>query len=126
MARTPPDLDEFVEHRTLLKDERALVSGKRGATRRGFAVPLKFSTRYGRFPRGRAELPGEAVEFAARQVRVPASEPESYDGPHGRVPPRAGPGGTVGPAVARRASSRPRRAGATASWGPLRRRPRSR
>ncbi|WP_432124494.1 DUF4158 domain-containing protein [Streptomyces sp. C10-9-1] len=79
MARTPLDLDELVEHWTLLKDEQALVSGKRGATRLGFAVLLKFYTQYGRFPRNRAELPGEAVEFVARQVQVPALELESYD-----------------------------------------------
>ncbi|MFE6977237.1 Tn3 family transposase [Streptomyces sp. NPDC057682] len=78
MARTPLDLDELVEHWTLLKDEQALVSGKRGATRLGFAVLLKFYTQYGRFPRNRAELPGEAVEFVARQVQVPALELESY------------------------------------------------
>ncbi|WP_405825068.1 DUF4158 domain-containing protein [Streptomyces sp. NBC_01390] len=77
MARTP--LDELVEHWTLLKDEQALVSGKRGVTRLGFAVLLKFYTQYGRFPRNRAQLPGEAVEFVARQVQVPASELESYD-----------------------------------------------
>ncbi|MFE9826796.1 DUF4158 domain-containing protein [Streptomyces sp. NPDC005791] len=79
MARTPLDLDELVEHWTLLKDEQTLVSGKRGATRLGFAVLLKFYTQYGRFPRNRAELPGEAVEFVARQVQVPALELESYD-----------------------------------------------
>ncbi|MFF5279925.1 hypothetical protein [Streptomyces sp. NPDC000133] len=45
MARTPLDLDELVEHWTLLKDEQALVSGKRGATRLGFAVLLKFCFR---------------------------------------------------------------------------------
>ncbi|MGW0390621.1 DUF4158 domain-containing protein [Streptomyces sp. NPDC003042] len=73
------DLDELVEHWTLLKDEQGLVSGKRGATRLGFAVLLKFYTQYGRFPRGRAELPGEAVEFVARQVQVPASELGFYD-----------------------------------------------
>lgn len=56
MARTPLDLDELVEHWTLLKDEQAPVSGKRGATRLGFAVLLKFYTQYGRFPRSRAEL----------------------------------------------------------------------
>jgi len=61
VARTPLDLDELVEHWTLLRDEQALVSGKPGATRLGFTVPLKFCTQYGRFPRGRAELPGEAV-----------------------------------------------------------------
>jgi hypothetical protein len=44
VARTLSDPDELVEQRTLLKDEQALVSGKRGATRLGFAVLLKFST----------------------------------------------------------------------------------
>lgn len=79
MARTPLDLDELVEHWTLLKDEQALVSGKRGATRLGFAVLLKFYTQYGRFPRNRAEIPGEAVEFVARQVQVPALELGLYE-----------------------------------------------
>ncbi|MDX3570188.1 hypothetical protein [Streptomyces sp. ID05-47C] len=45
MARTPSDLDDLVEHWTLLKDEQGLVSGKRGATRLGFAVLLKFYQR---------------------------------------------------------------------------------
>jgi hypothetical protein len=50
VARTPLDLDDLVEHWTLLKDEQPLVSGKRDATRLGFAVLLKFYTQYGRFP----------------------------------------------------------------------------
>ena len=50
------DLDELVEHWTVLEDERELVAGKRGPTRLGFALMLKFYTRSGRFPRGRAEL----------------------------------------------------------------------
>ncbi|MEU0742232.1 DUF4158 domain-containing protein [Streptomyces sp. NPDC006134] len=69
----------WYEHWTLLEDERALVSGKRGTTRLGFAVLLKFYTQYGRFPRGRFELPGEAVEFVARQLQVPASELDAYE-----------------------------------------------
>lgn len=73
------DVDELVEHWTLLKDEQALVAGKRGATRLGFAVLLKFYTQYGRFPRGRFELPVEAVEFVARQVQVAASELDAYE-----------------------------------------------
>lgn len=40
---------------------------------------LKFYTQYGRFHRNRAELPGEAVEFVARQVQVPVSELDNYD-----------------------------------------------
>ncbi|MFF4214736.1 DUF4158 domain-containing protein [Streptomyces nondiastaticus] len=79
MARTPLDLDDLVEHWRLLKGEQGLVAGKRGATRLGFAVLLKFYTQYGRFPRGRFELPGEAVESVARQVQVPASVPPCAD-----------------------------------------------
>ncbi|MEV8417644.1 hypothetical protein AB0P45_29185 [Streptomyces niveus] len=58
MARTPPDLDELVEHWMLLKDEQALVSGKCGATRLGFAVLLKFYTQYGWFPWGSCRVGG--------------------------------------------------------------------
>ena len=35
------DLDELVEHWTLLDDEQALIAGKRGSTRLGFALLLK-------------------------------------------------------------------------------------
>jgi Domain of unknown function (DUF4158)/Tn3 transposase DDE domain len=73
------DLDELVEHWTLLDDERQLIAGKRGPTRLGFAVLLKFYARAGRFPRGRAELDDEAVAFVARQVGVPASELGFYE-----------------------------------------------
>jgi hypothetical protein len=66
------NLDELVEHWTLLDDERELVAGKRGPTRLGFALLLKFYTRAGRFPRGRGELPDDAVSFVARQVGVDA------------------------------------------------------
>jgi hypothetical protein len=68
------DLDELAEHWTLVEDERELVAGKQGPTRLGFALLLKFYTRAGRFPRGRAELEDDAVAFVARQVGVPASD----------------------------------------------------
>jgi hypothetical protein len=42
LGRSPLDLDELVEHWTVLEDER----GKRGATRLGFALLLEFFTRH--------------------------------------------------------------------------------
>ncbi|MFI6662481.1 hypothetical protein ACIBL8_44040 [Streptomyces sp. NPDC050523] len=45
----------------------------------GIVVILKFYTQYGRFPRGRFELPGEAAEVVARQVQVPALELDTYE-----------------------------------------------
>jgi len=73
------DLDELVDHWTLLKDERELIAGKRGPTRLGFALLLKFYAQAGRFPRGRAELDDDAVAFVARQVGVPASDLGFYE-----------------------------------------------
>jgi hypothetical protein len=73
------DLDELVEHWTVLEDERTLVDAKRGATRLGLALLLKFYTRHGRFPTGGSELPGEVVEFVARQVQVAPADLRSYE-----------------------------------------------
>ena len=78
MARSL-DLDELVEHWTLLDDEQELIAGKRGPKRLGFALLLKFYTRLGQFPRGRGELPDEAVEFVARQVGVEPTELGFYE-----------------------------------------------
>ncbi|MEV4186248.1 DUF4158 domain-containing protein, partial [Streptosporangium canum] len=72
-------MDELVEHWTVLEDELELVAGKRGPTRLGFALLLKFYTRHGRFPRGRAEFADEVVDHVARQVKVSASELGLYD-----------------------------------------------
>lgn len=73
------ELDELVEHFTLLPDEVALLRNKFGATRLGFALLLKFFVRAGRFPSGRSELGDQVVEFVAGQVGVPASELGFYD-----------------------------------------------
>jgi hypothetical protein len=73
------DLDELVEHWTVLDDERALVDAKYGGTRLGFALLLKHYTRHGRFATGRADLPDAAIEFVARQLEVPAVEIGAYE-----------------------------------------------
>ncbi|WP_103382797.1 Tn3 family transposase [Pseudonocardia dioxanivorans] len=73
------ELDELVEHFTLLPDETALLRNKTGATRLGFALLLKFFVRAGRFPSGRSELGDEVVEFVAGQVGVSGSELGFYD-----------------------------------------------
>ena len=79
VRRPPVEVDELVEHWTVLEDEEQLVAGKRGATRLGFALLLKFYTRLGRFPRGRSELPQEAVDFVAHQMKVAAGELDFYE-----------------------------------------------
>ena len=73
------ELDEFVEHFTLLPDEVARLRNKSGPTRLGFALLLKFFTHRGRFPAGRWELADEVVEFVAKQVGVAGAELGFYD-----------------------------------------------
>ncbi|GGQ31435.1 DUF4158 domain-containing protein [Streptosporangium pseudovulgare] len=80
MSREPTGMDELVDHWTVLDDERDLVLEKRGGAQRlGFALVLKFYTRHGRFPRGRAEFSDEVVEFVARQVKVSGAEFGLYE-----------------------------------------------
>ena len=74
------NLDELVEHWTLLEDERDLVAGKRGATRLGFRVVAEVLCPVRAVPGG----PGRARRtrssaFVARQVKVPASELGFYE-----------------------------------------------
>ena len=54
------DIEQLVEHWTVLHEEQGLVAGKHGATRLAFTCLLKFYTRHGRFPQGRSELADEA------------------------------------------------------------------
>jgi len=73
------ELEELVEHFTLLPDELRLLRNKTGATRLGFGLLLKYLAWKGRWPRGRSELPDNAIEHVARQVKVPAEELGFYD-----------------------------------------------
>ena len=59
-------LEELLEFWTLLDDERELVAGKRGSTRIGFALLLRFFTLHGRFPADAGEYPLEVVDFVGR------------------------------------------------------------
>jgi hypothetical protein len=83
----------LVEHWTLLDGDRELVAGKRGASRLAFALMLKFYARHGRFPDDHADLPGDVVEFVARQVQVAPEAVRGYEflRPDDRVPPRPDP-----------------------------------
>jgi hypothetical protein len=73
------DVDELVEFWTLLDEDRALLVGRRGAPALGFAMLLKYYSRFGRFPSGRSDLADGVVGFVARQVGVPASDLDFYE-----------------------------------------------
>jgi hypothetical protein len=74
------DPDELIDRWTLVGDEPDRMAGKRGPTKLGFALMLRFYTERGRFPRGRSEIPDAAVEYVARQVGVDRTEPLPWSG----------------------------------------------
>jgi hypothetical protein len=72
--------EDLVASWTLVEqDERELVAYKRGATRLGFALMLKFFEIEARFPRHASEFPPAAVAYVARQVDVAPTELGGYE-----------------------------------------------
>lgn len=70
---------DLVEHWTLVGAEQDLVVAKHRDTQLGFALLLRFYGWFGRFPRVRAELHKDVVEFAARQLGVDAGSWGFYE-----------------------------------------------
>lgn len=71
--------EDLVECWTLVENDWRLVGSKRGATRLGFTLLLKFFEQEAQFPEHADEVPQAAVEYVASQVRVEPSEFGSYD-----------------------------------------------
>ena len=72
--------EDLVGSWTLVEqDERELVAYKRGATRLGFALMLKFFELEARFPRHAGEFPPAVVAYVARQVDVDPGELAGYE-----------------------------------------------
>ena len=73
------DEDELIGNWTLAGDELEQLSGRCGAAKLGFALPLRFYAVHGRFPAGRSVIPDQAVAHVARLVDVPAAELGFYE-----------------------------------------------
>jgi TnpA family transposase len=71
--------EELAAQWTLLPDERRLVDSKRGPSRLGFAVLLKFFQNEGRFPERPQEVPRAVLEHLAGQVGVPPERWGAYE-----------------------------------------------
>jgi hypothetical protein len=71
--------DELIGNWTLVGDELEQLSGRRGATKLGFALLLRFYAVHGRFPAGRSEIPDQVVAHVARLVNVPPDELGFYE-----------------------------------------------
>ena len=73
------ELEELIEHFTLIPEEMRLIGNKYGSTRLGFAVSLKFFQYQGRFPKGKQEISTQLIDYVAKQVGVPAYSFQEYD-----------------------------------------------
>ena len=69
------ELDELIEHFTILPNEMRLIENKTGETRIGFAVLFKFFQNEARFPTHKYEVPKAVIAYIAKQI---FSEPELY------------------------------------------------
>ncbi|MEU7722011.1 DUF4158 domain-containing protein [Streptomyces tibetensis] len=63
--------EDLIDVWTLVEDDMKRVRNKSGPTRLGFALLLKFFEVEARFPESPKEVPAAAIEYVARQVKVP-------------------------------------------------------
>jgi Domain of unknown function (DUF4158) len=70
------DIEELVEHFTLLPQDMDLLANKTGPTRLGFAVLLKYFQYEARFPAAKQDVPKALVTYLANQLNL---SPELYE-----------------------------------------------
>lgn len=70
--------EDLVGAWTLVDDDWRRIANKRGATRLGFALLLRFFELEARFPEDPDELPAVVVAYVADQVKVPAYAFDGY------------------------------------------------
>jgi hypothetical protein len=73
------DIEELIEHFTLVTKDQECLDGKSGATLLGCALLLKCFQLDGRFPTGRHEIPKTVVDYVAHQLKVDGTFWQQYD-----------------------------------------------
>ena len=64
------DIEELIEHFTLVKDDLDTLVNKTGPTRLGYALLLKCFQYEGRFPPAKYDIPKAVVDYVARQLKL--------------------------------------------------------
>ncbi|SRR5712692_3229554 len=64
------DIEELIEHFTLVQEDLETLANKSGPTRLGFALLLKCFQYEGRFPHGKHEIPKDVVNYVAHQQGI--------------------------------------------------------
>ena len=73
------DIEELIEHFTLVEDDLQILASKTGATRLGCTLLLKYFQYEGRFPSARNDIPKAIVDYVARQLKLDAALFAQYD-----------------------------------------------
>ncbi len=73
------DIEELVEHFTLLPQDMDLLANKTGPTRLGFAVLLKCFQYEARFPTAKQDVPKPIVTYLANQLNLSSELYHQYD-----------------------------------------------
>ena len=71
--------EELIEKWILLPSERVLILSKRGPSKLGFGILLKFFQATGRFPLHRKEISADEIQYVAGQLKVSATLWSDYD-----------------------------------------------
>jgi TnpA family transposase len=76
---TPMDIEELIEHFTLIEDDLEFLANKTGPPRLGCALLLKCFQHEGRFPAARHDIPKSVVDYVAHQLKADATLFAQYD-----------------------------------------------
>ena len=73
------DIEELIEHFTLIEDDLEFLANKTGPTRLGCALLLKCFQYEGRFPPAKHDIPRSVVGYVAHQLKLDAALYAQYD-----------------------------------------------
>jgi len=73
------DIEELIEHFTLVEDDLEFLANKTGPTRLGCALLLKCFQFEGRFPPAKHDIPRSVVDYIAHQLKLDAALYAQYD-----------------------------------------------
>jgi Domain of unknown function (DUF4158) len=73
------DIEELIEHFTLVEEDLEVLASKTGSTRLGCVLLLKYFQYEGRFPPTRSDIPRAIVDYVARQLKLDATLFAQYD-----------------------------------------------
>src|SRR5438874_70139 len=73
------DIEELIEHFTIVEEDLPILGNKTGSSRLGCTLQLKYFQHEGRFPTDQHDIPKAVVDYIARQLKLDAALLTQYD-----------------------------------------------